>query len=687
MAGFIRRYGFYPGAELIRQIEGVIIIDLPPPGAVAGVGVGTVGMVGEFADMTYATTVDGSGVVTTKVVPTEVFGSRDLIDKFGGFDPSIGDFGVSLGSGFIALRNKRFSRLVGIPVNLASAQGSRYFRQLPVCVSQTNANPVVPVSAAQIDAGREFRSGVGRLHIAKRVNFTGRAPIATGVTGNTAAGAAAATQVFNANVGFDWTLVDRGDGTLGAKKGDILVIGNNNGGALQPVAEAGTYRVQADPAAGVAITIERLDGQNFTFTAQANVPWRLHFSTDADSAPERVVGAVVPGGYSASENGGYSVPVRPITNAAGGAVDGTYPIGTVLTPAVVPPALTGSSADGLSGLGARLHPGTATAFTAALQRSNAPASASLDAAYATAIDSLESEELPAREVNIVTAARKSTANRSKLRSFALATSAVGRGVTVVLSPALTTLNPVTVLGDADPGVGANRNQRVDYCWPGVIHSVPEAVGFLLSTADGLTTQDGVLDDTTDHWLVSVLSNLAPERNPGQAGPPVDLVLAPILGIQRGVSNLGMNEYIAFRARGICAIRIDRTVGPIFQSGITTSLIAGEKNIARRRMADFIQDSISERLVQLAKQPLTESLKDTATGETVAFLEQLLSPGNPAAQRISSYVVDDKSGNTPDLEAQGIFVLIIRVRTLASADFIVLQTEIGEGVVTVTQQAA
>jgi hypothetical protein len=141
----------------------------------------------------------------------------------------------------------------------------------------------------------------------------------------------------------------------------------------------------------------------------------------------------------------------------------------------------------------------------------------------------------------------------------------------------------------------------------------------------------------------------------------------------------MNEYIQLRARGVAAPRMDRSVGPIFQSGITTSLIAGQKNINRRRMADFIQDSIARRLVQFSKLPLTNQLKDSAVGEVNAFLTELLSPNNPAAQRITAFEVDAKSGNTPNLEAKGIFVIIARVRTLATADFIVLQTEIGEGV--------
>src|SRR5262249_30092133 len=110
------------------------------------------------------------------------------------------------------------------------------------------------------------------------------------------------------------------------------------------------------------------------------------------------------------------------------------------------------------------------------------------------------------------------------------------------------------------------------------------------------------------------------------------------------------------------------------------LLSGQKNINRRRMADFIEDSLAQALVQFAKLPMTTQLRDGAESETNAFLEQLLSPNNPAAQRIDDFKVDPVSGNTPELEALGIFVLVVSVRTLPTADFIVLQAQIGEGVV-------
>ena len=47
MAGFVRRFSYVPGLDVIGQIEGVVIVDLPPPGAITGQNTGVVGLVGE----------------------------------------------------------------------------------------------------------------------------------------------------------------------------------------------------------------------------------------------------------------------------------------------------------------------------------------------------------------------------------------------------------------------------------------------------------------------------------------------------------------------------------------------------------------------------------------------------------------------------------------------------------------
>jgi hypothetical protein len=190
----------------------------------------------------------------------------------------------------------------------------------------------------------------------------------------------------------------------------------------------------------------------------------------------------------------------------------------------------------------------------------------------------------------------------------------------------------------------------------------------------------VLDVGSDLYMASLLSNLPPENNPGQGVAPVPELMSTILGLQRSAPQLDLAEYVNLRARGVASPRIDATVGPIFQSGITTSLTSGQKNIARRRMADFIQDSIARSLNPFSKMVLRDSLRDSIVAEVDAFLSGLLSVDNPAAQRIADYQIDDRSGNTAARLAKGIFTIIVRVRTLASADFLVLQTEIGEGVV-------
>lgn len=659
MAGFIRRYDYFPGTEVITLVEGVIIVDLPPPGSIAGISTGVVCCIGEFADVSYGVKVDTTGTVSTKPQPVEVFSSQDLFNKLGGFDDTIGDTGISGGSGFITLRNKKFSRLVCVPVNLASDKAVRLFRKLPTNTGATAPTPVVPLVAASVPAGREFKQSANRIRTMKAAAFTAYGHYGSGIDGAvTAAGSPGPTQTFGAAGGNFLTLA-RPDGTFGVKKGDILVVGQIGGaGALG--ANADCYRVQTDAASATQLTVEKQDGSNFDWTSGVSLPWRIHYATDAESG----IGA-------AADTAATTIPARPL--------DATISAAQTLNPTVVPPAATQTTWDPLSGLQLRSHPSNAVTYTSTIQAPNAPSDPTIDALYSTCFDALLTDDLPGREVNIVLPARTSASIRSKQKSHVLAASAQGIGRTSPISPALTTVTTSAVVADTDPGVGGNRDERINYCWPGAMTFVPEAVGHAMKGADGFSHTDGYIDTHLNGWLASLLSNLPPERNPGQASAPVPEIMAPIVGFQRLVSGLGMNDYIQFRQKGICALRIDRAAGPIFQSGITTSLTAGQKNINRRRMADFLEDSIAQRYNQFAKQPMTQAWKDSIVAETTAFLDDLLSINNPAAQRIAGYIVDDKSGNTPTLTAQGIFVVIIKVRTLATADFIVLQAEVGEAV--------
>jgi hypothetical protein len=349
----------------------------------------------------------------------------------------------------------------------------------------------------------------------------------------------------------------------------------------------------------------------------------------------------------------------------------------VIPATVAAPAQTATAWDPLTGLRLVTMPTSGLAFTASVQAPNAVGAATIDALYQTAIDSLLADASPARDVSVIVAARTSSTIRAYLKQHVLSASANGIGRMAVLGPAINVVSETTVLGDSDPGVGANRDERVIYCWPGVRTSIPEAVGFNIKTADGTYTSDGILDVRADAFMASILSNLASEKNPGQATDPVPLCLSPILAFQRGnLPSFTMTDYILFKQGGIAAIRFDRTAGKVFQSGITSAITSGKRNINRRRMADEIEDSLAQAYNPLSKQVLTNQLKDTIDGQTVAYLEGLRSATNPAAQRIANYSVDSKSGNTFELTAAGIHVVIVRVQMLATADTIVLQAEVG-----------
>lgn len=667
---FIRRFTYDPGPDVIGQIEGVTILDLMNPPGVQGAGTGVVACVGEFADMTYATAVgsvvgSSAGKVSTSVAPVEVYTAQDMQEKVGGFDSTLGNFGTYGGNGYVGLYGKKFARLVIAPVNLACDRACRLWRDLPTNRSATNPTPITPMQAAVVEAGKEFKSGANRVRTAKRFVFANTNHYYSAVDGGTPA-AAGATCVLT-SVLSDFV-------ARGVQVGDIVVLGSL-AATVDNLLTAGTYRVTvvapgADP---TKLTLEKLDGSNFAFAAPYTaLAFRIHAAATADSG-----GAFARG--SAAYCGGYAIPVRTL--------DASVANNLALLPTVAMPAGTATTWDPLSGLYLATMPNAADGLTfrTNAQAANATSHADIDAEYQSAITALLADATPTNEVNIVFACRSSLSAAAnpvslQLDNFEGAASARGIGRMVVWSPPLSTVTLSTVVGNAAPGVGVYRDERNIYSWPGAQVYVDTAVGASIKRADGTTTTNGYIDVPADGWMASVLSVLAPERNPGQQSPPVTDVLAPILGLQLGLATpLTIDDYITLRAYGVAALRIDKSVGPVFQSGITTSLTTGQKNIARRRMADYIEDSISVALTKFLKLPLTAELKKTILGEISAYLEGLLSAQNPAQQRILAYSVDGKSGNTKAAEAAGIYVVQIRVQTLASADFIVLSATIGETV--------
>ena len=656
---FTRRFESFPSSQVIGQIEGVVIVDQPAPSSIQGVSTGVVGVIGEFADMKYAVSVNGNGEVSTKLQPVEVTSAQDLLNKVGGWDATLGDFGGDDGNGYFTVYGKRFSRLILCPVNLASSKGVRLWRELPTNKSASAATPIgAGVQAVTIPAGTEFRNTAGTtlVRLGTAVTFTSTPAYLTGTDAHLTLTSTEFTGTLE-SVSADFV-------AAGVKVGDAVVVG------VLPSSGAGTYRV-TEVTDENTLKIQKQDGTAFASIVDSSyLPWRLHEAATADSGGE----------YVASSVSGYSIPARPTKVNGSDSVADTIPQGTDL-PATNPAADgTASQWFPTSGLTMGIMRGGSggLAFDPDTQKANVSTTAAMDALYSTALDALLADSDPVREISILVTSRTSDTIRTLTKQHVLQSSATGKGRMACIAPPINEIDEASVLGSTY--VGANRDERVVFCWPGVQQFVEPAVRTRVKTAAGTFAIDGNLDVRSDIFMASVLSNLASERNPGQSTDPVPLCLAPILAFQRGnLPSFSMTDYILFKQNGVCSIRFDRTSGKIFQSGVTSSLESSKKNINRRRMADEIQDSLAAAYSSYIKQPLTSQLKSSVNSETSAYLTGLLSPNNPAAQRIEAFQVDTVSGNTPQLAAQGIHVVIVKVKMLATADSIVLQAEVGQTV--------
>jgi hypothetical protein len=317
-------------------------------------------------------------------------------------------------------------------------------------------------------------------------------------------------------------------------------------------------------------------------------------------------------------------------------------------------------------------------------------SGQIDTAYENAIESTLPGVEAVDDVTIIASARESSAIRTKLLDNARDSSASGRGRVALNRPPIGTDATAAVAG-TDPGVGGNRSDRVFYCYPHFEQRIPELAE--LDPAESISSANILIG--ADAAMSTILSNLAPEENPGQSTQEFieGGYLNFIRKLEDGLTGAGLptkfveSNYVTFKAQGIAALRRDADIAEwIFQSGVTSidpTFFPGRVTIKRRRMADFIQDSLAIISKRFSKKLRTTTRFDSLVGEQTDFLEILLSSNNEALQRIAEFSVDSRSGNSQELQAAGVTVIIIQVQLLDSLDSIVVQTEIGEGVVVVS----
>jgi len=329
--------------------------------------------------------------------------------------------------------------------------------------------------------------------------------------------------------------------------------------------------------------------------------------------------------------------------------------------------------------------------------SAAPTENQIDVAYENALTSTLDLSSVASQTNVIVSARQSNAIRRALLANVLFASANGMlGRVACIRPPLGTTELVATSPSAEPGVGAYSSQRVFYCWPQQRTQVPaiQAVGLagntqFLASTQGVPptpfTATGVVDTGADFLLASVCSQLPPEENPGQETSFTTYTLG--LESSSNAQGLVIQDYINLKTNGIVGLRMDGGVA-IFQSGVTSvnpSLYPSLVRISRRRMADYIEDTMSIICKQYGKKLQTAQRQTAVRVSLVSFLDGLLSRGNPSSQRIAGYTLSAPA-NATALASQGLFRLTVKVQTLSSFDSIVLESTVGDQV-TVTEVAA
>lgn len=734
MSMFARRFLFDPGEDVLLEIESVNILDLEPPASISGIGAGHATLVGEFEN--------GDFNVPTEVFSaTELmseFGSlgyeRNAVT---GNDPCArsrkADAAIVAelwnGNGFIQLSGKKFKRLslvrVDTSVGYVELKRLAYLTGLAAFAYKLTSGQTVVV---KIDGGGALTTtftGVAAIMLAVGgvypTTFAGGETITFEVDDGTQftvtfldADESNAQVVSRINLFAGFTIADLSGGQLrltGRKLGTggyVKVVAASAAGVLTqlglPVvgtSVAGTGNVgdikavslaEARTAIRLATTngveveadsLGRIRMSNTTTPLTGTLEVTTGTTADAFGWTEGTVATAVTGtlgtipagtvvqntgatakfvtmltvNVTAESAGPYQVKVRHATDDTTGT---SALAGTISVVASVPDL----------GAFSCLNPNLLTACLTEDQ---------IDAAYVTTIATTLDPSSVCKETNIIWSARQSNSIRNALKQNALDASADGlQGRMACVRTPLNTLKATAKSTVAAPGVGATRDQRVVYCYPQARTYVPLIAR--RGTAGGVGfTADGIIDVGADGFLASVMSQLPPEENPAQQ----NAFMTGIVALESGANIKGFTkaDYTAFKKAGICALIMDGGEA-CFQSGVTSvdPVTHGSiKNINRRRMADYIQDTLIVICKPYGKKLQTLGRRKALLGDINAWMRGLRSADNPERQRIDSYSVSDK-GNTVAALAKGLYRITVKAKTLSTFDSIAVASTVGETVV-------
>lgn len=219
-------------------------------------------------------------------------------------------------------------------------------------------------------------------------------------------------------------------------------------------------------------------------------------------------------------------------------------------------------------------------------------------------------------------------------------------------------------------VASNRSDRLIYGYP-----------YVKTTIDGATVTQNPAS-----WIASIFS---------QVSPHVDLAYAANTPLMAGATGLDVAltraNYVALNEVGICSLEYDADLGGFkVKNSVTTQIVnSALRTVLRRRMADWLQDSIAYFLKNYQNAPNTLKNRTEVKGAILGFVRNAerdgILPSDNEVSGGSAKLVDTDSLNTDDVLAAGFFKILYKQRIYSSMRFIVLQAEIGESVV-VTEAA-
>jgi hypothetical protein len=214
----------------------------------------------------------------------------------------------------------------------------------------------------------------------------------------------------------------------------------------------------------------------------------------------------------------------------------------------------------------------------------------------------------------------------------------------------------TAVATAVTDVATYRADRIVYCYNHAYTVDPVTSGEVLTRPES--------------WMASVLANTDVDIHPGEED--TKRFLGGIIRLYN--ESLERGDYIALKAAGISAMEIDLG-NPVFVSGVVTDLTPGKTEIARRRMADFLQLSAAFAVRFHVKKKNTEARRTAIAATLKGWLSGLQAQGRV----VESFLIDMDILNTTTDRDNGIQRILMRVDLVPHMLSIVLTTEIGTGV--------